>query len=97
MPKKILTKIDGHDIELTNLDKVLFPIGTTKSELIRYYLKIAPVMLPHLEGRPLSFQRFPDGVGAQGFFQKQVPASYPVWIKRFPLGLHEIVDYASAD
>lgn len=97
MPKKILTKIDGHEIELTNLDKVLFPGGTTKSELIRYYLKIAPTMLPHLEGRPLSFQRFPDGVGAQGFFQKQVPASYPIWIKRFPLGLYEMVDYASAD
>ena len=98
MPQKIKTAIDGHEIELTNLEKVLFPdSGTTKSELIHYYLKIAPIMLPHLKGRPLSFQRFPDGVGAEGFFQKQVPAGYPPWIKRFTLGLHEIVDYASAD
>ena len=97
MPQKIRTKLDGHEIELTNLEKVLFPSGTTKSELIGYYLKIAPEMLPHLEGRPLSFQRFPDGVDSGGFFQKQIPASYPSWIKRIPLGQNEIVDYALAD
>ena len=94
----IETKLDGHDIGLTNLDKVLFPkSGITKGELIKYYLKIAPTMLPHLEGRPLSFQRFPDGIGAEGFYQKQAPQNYPEWIKRIPLGVNEIVDYASAD
>ncbi|APV44946.1 ATP-dependent DNA ligase LigD [Dehalogenimonas formicexedens] len=97
MPQKIKTNLDGHEIELTNLDKVFFPDGTTKSDLIRYYLKIATVMLPHLEGRPLSFQRFPDGVDAEGFFQKQAPRSYPDWIKRISQGQKEIVDYASAD
>jgi bifunctional non-homologous end joining protein LigD len=97
MAQKIRTKLDGHEIELTNLEKVLFPDGTTKSELIRYYLKIAPVMLPHLRGRPLSFQRFPDGIETEGFYQKQVPKSYPRWIERIPLGQKEIVDYASAD
>ncbi|XUW99948.1 MAG: non-homologous end-joining DNA ligase [Dehalogenimonas sp.] len=97
MPQKIKTSLDGHEIELTNLEKVFFPDGTTKSDLIRYYLKIAPVMLPHLEGRPLSFQRFPDGVEAEGFFQKQAPSSYPSWITRISQGQREIVDYASAD
>jgi bifunctional non-homologous end joining protein LigD len=98
MPQKIRTTLDGHVIELTNADKVFFPAsGTTKGDLIRYYLKIAPVMLPHLQGRPLSFQRFPDGVEAFGFFQKQVPASYPPWIKRIALGQKEIVEYALAD
>jgi bifunctional non-homologous end joining protein LigD len=98
MPQKIRTALDGHEIELTNLDKVLFPGGgLTKGHLIQYYLKIAPVMLPHLEGRPLSFQRYPDGIDVGGFYQKQVPKNYPEWIKRVPLGVHEIVDYAVAE
>jgi bifunctional non-homologous end joining protein LigD len=97
MAQKIRTKLDSHEIELTNLEKVLFPDGTSKSAVIRYYLKIALIMLPHLEGRPLSFQRFPDGVDAGGFFQKQVPESYPDWIRRVPQGQKEIVEYASAD
>ncbi len=96
--KKINTKLDGHEIGLTNLEKVLFPkSGITKGELIKYYLKIAPTMLPHIEGRPLSFQRYPDGIGAEGFYQKQAPQNYPEWITRIPLGVNEIVEYASAD
>jgi bifunctional non-homologous end joining protein LigD len=96
MANKIKTTVDGHRIELTNLEKELFP-GISKGELIRYYLKIAPVMLPHIKDRPLSFQRFPDGINAEGFYQKQAPASYPDWIKRIPLGVKDIVDYASAN
>jgi bifunctional non-homologous end joining protein LigD len=98
MAETLNTTLDGHQIGLSNLEKVLFPKdGITKGDLIRYYLKIAPVMLPHLKDRPLSFQRFPDGIGAEGFYQKQVPKSYPVWIKRVPLGVNEIVEYALAD
>lgn len=94
--EKIKTTVEGHRIELTNLEKALFP-GISKGELIRYYLKIAPVMLPHIKDRPLSFQRFPDGINAEGFYQKQAPSAYPDWIKRIPLGIKDIVDYASAD
>ena len=98
MADKISTTFDGYQLDLTNLDKVLFPKdGITKGELIQYYLKIAPIMLPHVIGRPLSFQRFPDGIGEEGFYQKQAPKNYPDWIKRVPLGVNEIVEYASAD
>jgi len=96
--EKLKTVVGGHQIELTNLDKVFFPDdGITKGELIQYYLKIAPMMLPHIKDRPLSLQRFPDGITAEGFYQKQAPESYPSWIKRITLGENKEVDYASAD
>jgi bifunctional non-homologous end joining protein LigD len=76
-------EVDGHDIELTNPAKVLFPqAGLTKSDLVGYYRRIAPVMLPHLAGRPLSFERFPDGIGTKGFMQKNAGAYFPGWIRR---------------
>lgn len=80
--------IDGRDVALTNLDKVLFPAGdsaeaVTKRDLIRYYALIAPVMLPYLAGRPLNTHRFPDGVDKQGFWHKEVPAHAPDWVRRW--------------
>jgi bifunctional non-homologous end joining protein LigD len=78
--------IDGHDIELSHCDKLLFPDnGISKGDLIDYYRRIAPVMLPHIENRPLSMQRFPDGINAEGFFQKDVPDYFPDWIERAEL------------
>ena len=57
-------EVDGRKLALTNLDKVLWPeTGTTKAELIEYYVAVAPVLLPHLEGRPLTLRRFPDVFG----------------------------------
>ncbi|MEN8615271.1 non-homologous end-joining DNA ligase [Dehalogenimonas sp. THU2] len=99
MVEKISTTIDGHQLEISNSAKVFFPQdGITKGELIQYYLKIAPAMLLHLEDRPLSFQRFPDGIGGEGFFQKATPDYYPDWIKRAPLpGEKETTRYAIAD
>jgi bifunctional non-homologous end joining protein LigD len=74
--------IDGHDVKITRPGKVLFPAeGITKGDLIRYYQRIGPWMLPHLEGRPLSMQRFPDGIDQSGFFQKAAAAYYPGWIE----------------
>ena len=76
--------VDGHDIELTHPEKVLFPdIGFTKADLADYYRRIAEWMLPHIEGRPLVLQRFPDGIDGPGFIQKAVPDHYPDWIERF--------------
>lgn len=73
--------IDGHRIELTHLDKLLFPnAGLSKRDLIGYYRRIAVTALPHYRNRPLSMQRFPDGIGAGGFFQKDRPDYYPDWI-----------------
>jgi bifunctional non-homologous end joining protein LigD len=75
--------VDGREIELSNIDKVLFPkAGLTKGDLIEYYRRIAPVLLPHIEGRALSFQRFPDGIEAEGFFQKNASDYFPDWIAR---------------
>ena len=77
------SEVDGRVIELSNTDKVLFPTpGLTKGDLITYYRRIAPVMLPHLAGRPLSLQRYPDGVEAEGFMQKNASDYFPHWIRR---------------
>ena len=77
----------GQDLKLTNLDKVLFPPRegggeppVTKRDLIGYFARIAPAMLPHLAGRPLNLQRFPNGAGAPGFWQKDIPPSAPAWL-----------------
>ena len=86
--KEGVWRVGGHDVKLTNLDKPLFegragdaPI--TKRELIAYYARIAPTMLPHLAGRPLNLHRFPNGAAAPGFWQKNLPASAPTWLTRW--------------
>jgi bifunctional non-homologous end joining protein LigD len=81
----------GDDLKLTNLDKVLFPPHptdpsgppVTKRELIAYFARIAPTMLPHLAERPLNLQRFPNGAGGPSFWQKDIPASAPAWLRRW--------------
>lgn len=70
-------------VETSSLDKVLFPSAEiTKGELIDYYRRIADVMVPHMEGRPLSMRRFPDGIDEDGFFQQEAPDYFPDWIDR---------------
>lgn len=70
-------------VEISNPDKVLFPeAGVTKADLASYYERIAESMLPHLRQRPMSMQRFPDGVEESGFFHKDVPDHFPDWIQR---------------
>jgi bifunctional non-homologous end joining protein LigD len=75
--------IGGRSIEVSRPDKVMFPdVGITKVDLAAYYAAVAETMLPHLRDRPLTFQRYPDGIGAKGFYQKDVPRHYPDWIER---------------
>jgi bifunctional non-homologous end joining protein LigD len=70
-------------VPLTHPDKVLFPDdGITKAELVEHYLAVAPLMLPLVSGRPVTMQRFPDGIGRGGFLQKQVGKHFPDWIER---------------
>jgi bifunctional non-homologous end joining protein LigD len=70
-------------VEITNPDKVLFPAdGITKGDLVAYYRTVAPRMLPLVSGRPVTLQRFPDGIGRTGFLQKQVGRHFPDWIER---------------
>lgn len=77
--------IGGHRLELTNLGKVLFPEARlTKRDLVRYYVTIAPVILPYLRDRPLNVHRWPDGVtGKTQFWQKQIPSHAPDWVSRW--------------
>ena len=80
--------VDGVDVQLTNLDKVLFPgraggRSLTKRDLIGHYARVAPLILPYLAGRPVNLQRFPDGVQQKGFWQKQAPARAPEWLTRW--------------
>jgi bifunctional non-homologous end joining protein LigD len=78
--------VDGHEIELSNLDKVLFPeSGLTKADLVDYYRRIAEVALVHYRDRPLTMERFPDGIGEEGFIQKDAPDYFPDWIERAEL------------
>lgn len=81
----MLIEVDGRTIEVSSPDKVLLPGGITKADLADYHLRIGPFMLPHVVGRPLTVQRFPDGLGAGGFFQKDTPDHYPDWIGRVTL------------
>jgi bifunctional non-homologous end joining protein LigD len=78
-------EVGGHEVELTNLDKVLFPsVGLTKRDLVRYYTTIAPAILPYLRDRPLNVHRWPDGVaGRTRFWQKQIPGHAPEWVGRW--------------
>src|SRR5262245_54269644 len=74
-------------LELSNLNKVLWPEdGVLKAELIQYYLSIAPTILPHIRGRPLSLVRFPDGIHGETFFQKNLPDWVPDWLESVEIG-----------
>jgi bifunctional non-homologous end joining protein LigD len=71
-------------VELTNLSKVLYPQGRiTKAQVIEYYVRMAPRMLDILAGRPMVLTRFPDGVGEEGFYEKDLPLGTPSWVARF--------------
>ena len=73
-------------MEVSNPDRVVFPeIGRTKGDVVAYYERIAPRLLPHVSGRLLSIRRYPRGLAAPGFFQKNVPPHYPESIERFPV------------
>jgi bifunctional non-homologous end joining protein LigD len=75
-------EIEGRRLSVSNLDKVLYPGAEfTKGEIIDYYARIAPVMLPHLRDRPASFIRYPNGVDTQGFFAKNAPKGTPSWVR----------------
>ena len=75
------TTIGGRELAVSNLEKVLFPhSGFTKGQLIDYYVRVAPVMLPHIRERPLTMKRFPDGVESKFFFEKHIPSHAPDWV-----------------
>ncbi len=74
-------QVDGREIALSNLDKVLYPqTGTTKADVIRYYASVAPALLAHLRGRCITLKRFPNGVDTEGFFEKRCPKHRPDFV-----------------
>ncbi len=79
-------RVGNRELDIARLDKVFFPgDGITKGQLIDYYNRIAPRMLPYLKGRPLAMQRFPDGINGESFYQKDIPDYFPGWIHRVPV------------
>jgi bifunctional non-homologous end joining protein LigD len=85
--KRQEVEIDGRTLSLSNLDKVLYPeAGFTKGHVIDYYTRVSPVLLPHLRGRPLTLKRYPNGVDAPHFYEKQCPSHAPDWVQTAPLG-----------
>ncbi|MBV8933634.1 MAG: non-homologous end-joining DNA ligase [Kutzneria sp.] len=84
--KSVTADIEGRQLKVTNLSKVLYPAtGFTKAEVIDYYRRVAPILLRHLAGRPVTFRRYPDGVGAQSFFEKDVSRHAPDWVRTMRL------------
>ena len=81
-PERIVADVDGRHLSLSNLDKVLYPeSGFTKGAVLDYYSRVAAVMLPHLQDRPVTFRRFPDGVSGKSFVEKHVPSHAPDWVR----------------
>jgi len=84
--KPQIVEVEGRRLSLTNLDKVLYPAaGFTKGQVIDYYARIAPVLVPHLSGRPLTLKRYPEGVDKEYFFEKNATKHRPDWVKTAPI------------
>jgi len=79
-------EVEGRQVKLSNRDKVLWPhTGFTKGDMVDYYMAVAPALLPHLRGRPLTMKRYPDGVEGQFFYEKQCPSHRPDWVVTAPI------------
>jgi bifunctional non-homologous end joining protein LigD len=101
MKQTVDLEIEGHQIPVSNLAKVLYPeAGFTKGDVIQYYRDIAPVLLPHLKNRALTMKRYPDGVGKFFFYEKNCPSYRPKWVRTAPVFSHgrgEMMHYCLAN
>ena len=101
MSAKAQLVVAGKKLSVSNLDKVLYPkVGFTKGQVIDYYIRIAPVLLPHLRDRPLTMKRYPDGVDAEFFYEKNCPSHRPSWVRTAKIwseGNQRIMDYCLAN
>jgi bifunctional non-homologous end joining protein LigD len=91
--------VDGRSLSLSNLDKVFYPeVGFTKGQTIEYYTRVAPALLPHLRGRPLTLKRYPNGVTGAHFYEKQCPSHAPDWVRTAELYAgSKRIDFVLAD
>jgi bifunctional non-homologous end joining protein LigD len=79
---RVEVEVEGRRLSLSNLDKVMYPaVGFTKGQLIDYYTRVAPAVLPHLRDRPLTLKRYPNGVEGQYFYEKRCPPHAPEWVR----------------
>ena len=77
-----MVEVDGHRLKISNLDKVMYPeTGTTKGEVLNYYARVAPALLPHLAGRAMTRIRWPNGTAENSFFEKNLPSGAPEWLR----------------
>jgi bifunctional non-homologous end joining protein LigD len=82
MSKKVEIEVGGKKVIVSNLEKVFYPeVGFTKGQVIDYYIRVAPALLPHLKYRPITLKRYPDGVDGFFFYEKQCPSHRPAWMK----------------
>jgi bifunctional non-homologous end joining protein LigD len=94
-PNAVVAEVDGRQVKLSNLDKVLYPeAGFKKRDVIDYFARVAPVLMPHLEGRALTLKRYPNGVDAQFFYEKNAPSHRPEWVSTARVGS---IDYVVVD
>ena len=100
MPNRAELVVEDRKIQVSNLDKVLYPnVGFTKGQVIDYYIRIASVLLPHLKDRPLTMKRYPDGVEGEFFYEKNCPSHRPKWVKTAKVwseGNDRMMDYCLA-
>ena len=88
MAPRVTVDVAGKQLSLSNLDKVLYPaVGFTKGHVIDYYTRVAPAVLPHLQDRPLTLKRYPNGVEGGHFYEKQCPSHRPAWVRSEPVEL----------
>ncbi len=86
MSAPTIVEVQGLKLKLTNLEKVLYPAaGFTKGQVVDFYVRAAPVLVPHLAGRPLTMKRYPEGVDQEYFFEKNAPMHRPDWVKTAPV------------
>ena len=94
-PARLEVQVEGRTLSLSNLTKVLYPaVGFTKGEVIDYYTRVAPALLPHLRDRPLTLKRYPNGVEAGHFYEKNCPSHAPQWVRKERVNT---IDYCVCD
>ena len=94
-PKRVAVEVEGRRLSLSNLDKVMYPaVGFTKGEVIDYYTRVAPALLPHLRDRPLTLKRYPNGVEGGHFYEKNCPSHAPEWVRKERV---DKIDYCVCD
>ena len=96
---RVEVEVEGRRLSLSNLDKVMYPeVGFTKGQVIDYYTRIAPAVLPHLRDRPLTLKRYPNGVEDKYFYEKNAPSHRPEWVRAEPIELRtKAIDFVVCD